>query len=174
MSEVARQYNLIGETLRQGVGDLLQGQAAGKALDIQALQMGVQGEDRKFKRLMEAKRFNQEQSKIDENKARYDQARQDPTFVKEQAVAKAAMDSHNKPGTDFSLGIDTPAEKEWFDEKILPLMAKELGITRNEKGKYVDESGKVLKDGELKQNTDIAGIMVGNMDPMHHVRKHSR
>jgi len=171
MADVAHQYNLIGETLRTGVGDLLQGAAAGKALDMQALQLGLKGEQQKFERVQRKKEFDLKQKSYDLNKRITDDKLNDPTIKRDRAIAEAQMETANKPGTEYSIGIDQPWEKEWFDDVIMPLVEKDLGITRNENGQFLSPEGEVLKDHELKSNTDIAGVMIANMDPSHMVKK---
>jgi len=169
MSEVARQYNLIGETLRQGVGDLLQGQAAGKALDLQALRMGIQGEESKSTALHRDRQFKAQQKATDENARRYDQQRKDPSFQIQQQTAQAKLDEHNQWATDFSMGVDTDWEKELLKMKWQPEMEK-VGYERRDDGSWWKE-GKRMKHGEMKMDSDIAGIMLANMDPSVHVRK---
>jgi hypothetical protein len=174
MSDVARQYNLIGETLRQGIGDLLQGQAAGKALDIQAMKMGIESEDRKHRYAMENKRYKMEAEKHDHVIAAYKRAEADPVRKKNEAIAQTQLDLANKDATRGTLGIDTLWETEIWDDVWAEKVYKQTGIREHEGVFWQWEDGKPkrkLKHGELAQNTDVAGIMLANMDPLHHVRK---
>ncbi|MHA2069654.1 MAG: hypothetical protein ACXABY_35270, partial [Candidatus Thorarchaeota archaeon] len=171
MSSVAHQYNLIGETLKQGIGGLMEGQARGKALEMQALKMGIESQERQNVHLSRMKQFQMEQDKFDENKRRYVEQRNDPKFLLEQDRSRETRRAMNRDATDFSLGIDQEWEKEWFDEKIMPLLSKHLGITKNERGQFVDKDGRVIKHGEIKANADIAGLMLANLDVNHSLNK---
>ncbi|MHA2066200.1 MAG: hypothetical protein ACXABY_17650 [Candidatus Thorarchaeota archaeon] len=169
MSEVARQYNLIGETLRQGIGDLLQGQAAGKALDIRAMQMGIAGEQAKSDALHRDRQFKLEQKKFDENAKRHEEAKKTATYQLQEQTAQQKLDAANAWATDHSIGIDTDWEMENLKTKWLPELRK-AGYNRKDDGSWW-KGDKRLKAGEIKNDTDIAGVMLGNMDPSVHVRK---
>jgi len=174
MSEVARQYNLIGETLRQGVGDLLQGQAAGKALDMQAMKMGIEGEDRRHRAAMENKRFKMEAEKHDHVIKAHKRAAADPRVKLAERQAQTKMDLYDKDATRGTLGIDTLWEAERWEDKWASDVYEKTGIREHEGVFWQWKDGKPqrkLKHGELAENTDVAGIMLGSMDPLHHVRK---
>ncbi|MHA2064481.1 MAG: hypothetical protein ACXABY_08885 [Candidatus Thorarchaeota archaeon] len=164
MSEVARQYNLIGETLRQGIGDLLKGQAAGKALDIQAAEMGVRSEQQKSQALrqersykMELKRFEENQRQFDENAKRQDRANKLQVTKDEYR-----MKNWNQQATRHTMGARTPWIRDLIVEKFEPQLAQKLGITHGDKG--YERNGKPMSQGELWSDPDVVALFKANME----------
>lgn len=165
MSEVARQYNLIGETLRQGIQGMLDSKLDNKALDLQAKKMGVEQKQRKFENTMKLQEFRNKQSLFDENLKVMQLAGQQADADK--AKLKAAEEQKNRGSTRFTIGFDTEIENKIGEAKIFPEMKKmgiELRMVNGKENFYDMSTNKIIPDGELASNADVAALLVKHMD----------
>lgn len=155
MSELARQYNLIGETLRRGVGDLLEGQMQSDALDLTAAKMGLEEARSERNYSMELKKFRANQKERDDNAKRWERAN-----ALKLTQDEYRLNTMNEQATRHTMGANTPWMEEHIAEKIEPELTK-LGITYqvgpNGKGGYY-QNGQPMTQAQLWSNGDVVAL----------------
>jgi hypothetical protein len=163
MSEVARQYNLIGETLRTGIQGMMDSAMQSKALDIRAQQVGADIEQSQFKQTMELNNYRMQREQHDKNMKLTNIALRKANA--EEAIAKVRQKSWNGDATLLSSGIDTPTEDGLVRAKMGKFNKHGFDLRMDEKGQEVwYEGDRKLTEGELASNADFATLMADIMD----------
>jgi hypothetical protein len=131
---------------------------------MQAMQMGIQSQERTNEHLARQRNFEFQQKQYEDTSA---------TRELGQRTAQEQLKRAKEWATDKSIGVDKVWEKDNLTYKWLPEMEK-VGYERRQlpDGSHgYWKNGKRMRASEMASDSDVAGIIIGNMDPSFEVRK---